>query len=97
MSTNRTLVQFVATQPVSGPEATDPPLHGALLRLQPGELSVAVRERAEEASDEGAHGAALLGGADTRSAVDVVGNGDRDVLHSGYASTVSQMLCCTVS
>lgn len=81
MSANRTPVQLVAIEPVARAETIDPLLHASLLGLEPRELVLALRERAQIFGDERAHRAAALGRADSRGAVDVLWNGDGDVGH----------------
>ena len=74
MSTNRTLVQFIASQAIAGSEAVDRLLHGALLRLEPGELPVTLAQRTKITGDERADGAALFGRPHTSRTVDIIGN-----------------------
>src|SRR5215218_1163311 len=95
VSANRTLVQVVATQTIGRAKASDPLLDCLLLCLETRKLAIALRQRAEEVADERADRAAALGGAHARLVIDVVGDGDRDVLHPRDASTGSQFLCYT--
>src|SRR3954451_15735227 len=87
VSTNRTAVDLVAVETVAGAEADDLILHLSLLGLEAGELAVLLGERLQVLGNEPADRAPALGSADPRLAVDVVGHGDRDVLHG---LTVSQ-------
>ena len=91
MSTNRTGVELVAAQPITGAEVNDLRLDLPLLRLEPVELTPP-GEGAQVLGDERADRAAALGSADPGMAIDVVGDGDSDVLHEIQGITVSQLL-----
>ncbi len=97
VSTNRTVVDLISRQAVRRLEALDLPLDATLLRFQPCELGVSGGEGAQVGRDHATDGSALLRGADTSGAVDVVRNGDGDIPHSGtltqsYSFTISQYL-----
>src|SRR5215211_7391390 len=81
VSTNRTVVELVTVEAVARAEAADLTLDLLLLGLEPGEFCLARGQRAQVLGDERADGGTVLGGADPRVAVDVVGHGHRDVLH----------------
>ena len=87
MSTKCTLVDVFATEPIGGAEPSDLALDPPLLLLQPGKRGIVARQRAQIRGDHGAHRTAALGCLDPRHPIDVLGNRDRDVLHS---FTVSQ-------
>jgi hypothetical protein len=67
VSMNRTAVDLVAVEAISRAEAIDLPLDLMLLGLEPVELGVPIRERAQVLGDESADRAAVLRGADLAS------------------------------
>ncbi len=81
MSTNRTIVHLVAAQPTAGAELVDPGLDLALERLKPGELVHPSGQLLKVGDDQRAHRGVTLRGGDPGTAVDVIGNGDRNILH----------------
>ena len=82
MSTNRTIVHLVAVQPVAGAEIADPGLDLALQRLQPGELIHSPGHLLKESHDQRAHRRVTLRSGDPGIAIDVIGNGDGNILHT---------------
>ena len=80
MSTKRTPVRLVAIDTIASAEATDLALHALLLRLEPRELSLPLRERAQVLGYKPTYGTATLRGAYPRGTVDIV----RD--RNGYVS-----------
>jgi hypothetical protein len=81
VSTNRTIVHLVAAQRVAGAELVDPGLDLALQRLKPGELVYPSGQLLKVGDDQRAHRGVTLRGGDPGIAVDVIGNGDRNILH----------------
>src|ERR1051326_8136563 len=81
VSTNRTPVQLVAGEEVAGPEALAFAEHVVLLCLEPGELRLALSQRAQVIGDESADGAAAFGGTHPGDPVDLVRDGYREILH----------------
>ena len=79
---NRTIVHLVAAQPTTGAELADPGLDLPLQRLKPGELVHPSGQLLKEGDDQRAHRGITLRGGDPGIAVDVIGNRDRDILHS---------------
>lgn len=80
---------LVAAQPVGGAELADFRLDLVLESLKPGELVHSPGQALQVLDDQGAQRSVTLGSGDTGVAVDLVGNGDRNVLHS---LTVTQNL-----
>jgi len=74
-------VQFLAVKPVVGAEAIDLLLNTSLLGLEPRELGLSLRERTQIPGNEGTHGAALLGRADSCGAINIVGDGNCYISH----------------
>lgn len=93
MSAKRTVVEHVAIEAIARPEGRDLALDLPLLVLQPEELGFSLRQRTQVLTDERADRASALRCADPRGPVDIVRDGDRDVLH---CVTVSRFLRCTV-
>src|SRR2546423_879183 len=87
VSTNRTRVQLVAGEPVRRAEGGDPCLRVLLLRLEPGEVALALRERSQVVGDECAQRGAPFGGADPCRPIDVIRDRDGDVLHVANLSS----------
>ncbi len=83
-------MHLVTAQPVGGAELTDPSLDLALERLEPGEFVHPAGELLQVGDDQCAYRGISLRSGDPRVAVDVIRDGDRDVLHS---FTVTQFLC----
>lgn len=81
MSANRTIVHLVAAHPIAGAELADPGLDLVLQRLKPGELVHPSGQLLEVGDDQRAHRGVTLRGGDPGTAVDVIGNGDRYILH----------------
>ena len=82
MSTNRTIVHLVAADTVGGTEVADLSLHFLLQRLQSCELVHSPGQAFEVGDDQCAQRGVALRGGDPGIAVHVVGNRDRNVLHS---------------
>jgi hypothetical protein len=87
VSANRTIVSRVAIKPVAPAETVYLGLDLMLLRLQPGELASALRQRLQVADDKRAHRATTLGSGDAGVAIDLVGNRDRNVLRHSFTVT----------
>src|SRR4029453_16079359 len=81
VSMNRTVVELVAVGAVARAEPLDLLLDLLLLDLEPGELRLPPRQRAQVLADQGADRGPTLGSSDPGAAVDVVWDCDRDVLH----------------
>ena len=81
VSTNRTIVHLVAAQPTAGAELAYPGLGLALQRLKPGELIHPSGKLLKVGDDQCAHRGVTLRGSDPGTAVDVIGNRDRNILH----------------
>ena len=81
MSTNRTIVHLVAAHPIAAAELADPGLDLVLERLKPGELVHPSGQLLKVGDDQRAHRGVTLRSVDPGVAVDVIGNGDRNVLH----------------
>ena len=79
---NRTIVYLVAAQPVGGAELVNSGLDLVLQCLEPGELIHPAGQLLKVGDDQRAHRGVTLCGGDPGIAVDIIGNGDRDVLHS---------------
>lgn len=90
MSTNRTVVDGLATQTVACAEAPDCTLDPPLLRLQPHELRLPFGKRIQVLRDEGAQRLAEFRSPNPGPVVDVFGDRDGDIFHR---LTVSQFLC----
>src|ERR1700750_664478 len=82
VSTNCTVVDLVAAEPVRRAELADLGLHLALQCLQPGELVHPSGHLLEVTDDQRAQRGVALRGCDPRVAVHVIGDRDRNVLHS---------------
>jgi hypothetical protein len=82
VSTNRTIVYLVTTQPVGGAELADLRLDLALQRLKPAELLHTPGQPLKIRNDQSAHRRVTLRGSDTGIAVDVIGNRNRKIPHS---------------
>jgi hypothetical protein len=82
-------MRLVAAQPVGRAELPDPGLDLVLQHLEPGELIHPAGQLLEEADDKRADRGVTLRGGDPGVAVDVIGDGYRNVLHS---LTVTQFL-----
>src|SRR6478672_3638585 len=89
VSANRTVMRLVSAQPVGRAELPDPGLDLVLQHFEAGELVHPAGQLLEERDDQRAHRGVTLRGGDPSVAVDVIGNGHRDVLHS---FTVTQFL-----
>ena len=89
VSANRTVVRLVTAQPVGGAELADPGLDLTLQCLEPGELVHTAGQLLEEGDNQCADRGVTLRGGDPGVAVDVIGDGYRNVLHS---FTVTQFL-----
>jgi hypothetical protein len=89
VSTNRTVVRLVAAQPVGGAELADPGLDLALQCLEPGELVHPARQLLKVGDDQCAHRGVTLRGGHPGIAVDVIRDGNRNILHT---FTVTQFL-----
>src|SRR5438876_644736 len=87
---NRTTVDGVAVETIARAEACDLTLNLALLRLEPRHLALALGERAQVVRHESADRGAAFGGPDPCCAIDLVGDGDGDVLHAEHGNTGSQ-------
>src|SRR5271170_86972 len=81
VSANRTIVHLVAAHPIAGAELADPGLGLVLQRLKPGELVHPSGQLLKVGDDQRAHRGVTLRGGDPGVAVDVIGNGDRNILH----------------
>lgn len=77
MSTDRTLVEFVAVEPIAGAEMIDRVLDLPLLSFEPDELSLSLGGGTQVRGNERTDRAAVLGGPGARGAVDVVGHVSR--------------------
>jgi len=86
---NCTVVHLVATQPIGAAELADLRLHLVLEGLKPGELVHSPGQSLQVLDDQRAHGGVTLRGGDPGVAVDIIGNGDCNILHS---LTVTQNL-----
>ncbi len=75
-------MHLVAAHPVGAPELADPGLDLALQRLEPGELIHSPGQLLKERDDQRAHRGVTLRRGDPGIAVDVIGNSDRNILHS---------------
>ena len=82
VSANRTVVRLVPAQPVGRAELPDPGLDLVLQGLEPGKLVHPAGQLLEEGDDQRAHRGVTLRGGDPGVAVDVIGDGYRNVLHS---------------
>ena len=82
VSTNRTIVHLVAAQPIAGTELADPGLDLALQRLKPGELIHPSGQLLKVGDDQRAYRGVALRGGDPGIAVHVIGNRDRNILHT---------------
>jgi len=89
VSANRTVVRLVTAQPVGGAELADPGLDLTLQCLEPGELVHTAGQLLEEGDNQCADRGVTLRGGDPGVAVDVIGDGYRNVFHS---FTVTQFL-----
>ena len=82
-------MHLVTAQPVGSAEFADPGLDLVLQCLEPGELIHPARQLLEEGDDHRAHGGVMLRSGHPGIAVDVIRDGNRNVLHS---FTVTQFL-----
>jgi hypothetical protein len=73
---------LVAAETVGGAELAYPGLDLALQRLEPGESVHPSGQLLKVCDDQCAYRRVALGGGDPGIAVDVIGNRDRNVLHS---------------
>ena len=89
VSTNCTVVYLVTAQSVGGAELADFRLDLVLKRLKPCELVHSSGQALQVRNDQCAQGGVTLRGGDPGVAVDLVGNGDRNIFHS---LTVTQIL-----
>jgi len=71
---NRTVVELIALEPVTGAEVLDIALDLLLLSLEERERDRPFGEGAQELANQRAYRGAALGGANPRIAVDVIGN-----------------------
>jgi hypothetical protein len=81
VSTNCTVVYLVTAQSVGGAELADFRLDLVLKRLKPCELVHSPGQALKVLNDQRAHGGVTLRGGEPGIAVDIVGNGNRNVLH----------------
>jgi hypothetical protein len=75
-------MRLVTVQPPGGAELPDPGLDLALQCLEPGELVHSSGQLLEESDNQCAHRGVTLRGGYPGIAVDVIGDGYRNVLHS---------------
>lgn len=92
VSTNRTIVELIASKAIPGPEALNLTQDLLLLRKETIELVTLIAEPGEKLGNQRAHGSALLRGLDLRLAVDIFRNGDGNVAHGREPATDSQNL-----
>jgi hypothetical protein len=86
---NCTVVYLVAAQPIGATEMADLRLHLVLEGLKPGELVHSPGQSLQVLDDQRTYRGVALRSRDPRVAVDIIWNGDRNVLHS---FTVTQNL-----
>src|SRR5450755_1170035 len=79
---NRTIMNLVAAKPVGRAELAYLGLHLLLQRLQPRDIFLPPGQPLEIRDDQRAHRGIALRCGDPGVAVNVVGHGDRNVLHS---------------
>jgi hypothetical protein len=89
VSANRTVVYLVTAQPVGSAEPTDLRLDLMLEGLKPGKLIHPPGQALQVGGDQRAQRGVALRGDDPGVAVDIIGHGDRNILHS---FTVTQIL-----
>jgi hypothetical protein len=82
VSTNCTVVDFVAAKPVARAELADLGLHLVLQRFPPGELLHPPGQSLKVGDDQRAHRGVALRGGNPGVSVYIIGNRDRQVLHS---------------